>query len=227
MMKKTGWFAAIAGVCMWAAVAAQAAPITYSFSGTTDKGAVSGWFTLDGSSLTDFSFDLSALAGKGNDFSGVNMTAVDNSGGYILNTADATGGLIQNSPSGIFPQGYYQLYLTTATSDPYVGGGQLPYGSSNPNGATGLSLYFDGVPGSMYFGNPPSYPLLSDVSQYALLSGGNYGYTDFNDYLNTGTVTQLTPEPGTGLLMASGGALLLAGFWFYERRRAAGAALRG
>lgn len=222
-MKRAGWIAALAGACMLVVASAQASPITYGFTGTTDKGGVSGWFTLDNGLLTDFSFDLSALAGHGNDIGGVNLTAVDNSGGYTLNSADAGGIYMAESPNSIFPQAYYELYFTTTTSDPYVGGGQLPYGSSNPNGATTLSLYFSGLPGGMYFGNPPSYPLTSTVSQYALLSGGNYGYTDFYDFLNAGTATQLTPEPASGLLTASGGVLLLAGFWFYERRRAAGA----
>lgn len=196
-----------------AVVAAQASPITYNVTATSDKGSISGTFSVDGSTITNFSFNLSGLKNDLSDFGSVDLKSVDNSGGFTLNSNDAQSFYYVAAPSSIFPQGFTELYFYSFMSE--LGGREYPYGTSNQNVATTLGLYFSALPGTMNFGNPPTYPETSSVQQYALLPGGNYGYTSFWDFFTSGNTTA-TPEPASGTLMASG-ILLLAGLCSYKR----------
>lgn len=181
----------ILGMCLIAAVVAQASPITYDFNGTLTgwlgasnptSGAVTGWLTVDNVSgeLQDFSLALPQLGGL-NPWNGTSYTATK-----------------ANS------------YITLNQSMEF----QLEAYNYSDSQTTVLNLIFDALPGATHTGVGPQSGVLQ-----APLFGGNW--TFLSDLTGTASLpASEVPEPPSAWLLA-GGLLMAGLLVNIRRRRAA------
>jgi hypothetical protein len=184
------------------AIAAVADPITYNVtaSDSTTGITITGTFTLNGSTVTNWSFDLSSLENTYSDFG----SGVDPFGGnwQKMHTVDANGDYSMDPTNTVVVQPnndtqyiYFEAYSGDNTSV-----------AVNPKTDSTLQLIFPSFPGSFATG--------ANFSQ-CTSCGGVYNFTD---YFTSGGAMVATPEPPAWTL-AGTGALLLAGLFWAERKR--------
>ena len=195
------------GCLLLCSVAARADSL-YLFNGTlsTTSGnkAVTGTFTWSGSHITSWDLDFSALAGTcGYSCQLGGLYAVTTLGnGYVtVGTSADVNGTDANHNS-------YMSYDGGLTNTILANDGS----ANNTTGYdTQLAFDFNAIPGTFN------------------TMGGNNAYAEFvepsgnqNDYLWVGgSATLATPEPASVVFTLTGGLMLLAGFFWRERRKQA------
>lgn len=191
------------------AVAASASPITYAFTGITEPSyyqssvvggswTFTGTFTMNGNSITAFSFDFSPGKSVSNNCCNTGIDAlnpVDNSGGYVLDNNDGDSSVFANTNGWAYEISFGAYHLFNANANQYI------------TTTFGFSLTSFG-PGGFYNGEIHQYP-------------SGQGNDVYEENLASGTFTQVTPEPPAWTLLGAG-ALMLAGLvlWTDRRRQA-------
>jgi hypothetical protein len=177
----------------------------YLFNGTISTTAgnktVTGQFTWDGANITSWNLDFSALAGTCGFYcqlGGLQAFTTLGNGYQLIGTAADSNG------SGAGDNSYmsYQGGLNNTI---------ISYFGSNNNTNYGTQLYFDfnAIPGSFNASNSGSW--LEFDSQF-----------NQNDYeWVSGSAVEATPEPASVVFGLTGGLMLLAGFFWQERRKQA------
>lgn len=178
----------------------------YLFNGTlsTTSGnkAVTGTFTWNGSNVTSWDLDFSALAGTCGYYCQLGglsaFTSLGN--GYVMvgNSGDSNGGGAGDNSYMSYDGG---LNNTILEVNGYTN-------NSNTGYSTQLFFNFNAIPGTFN------------------TQGGNNVYAEFtsnslqNDYSWVGgSATLATPEPASVVFALTGGLMLLAGFFWQERRK--------
>jgi len=212
------------------AVAAAAAPITYSFTATTEplytwQGQMStgpqiinGTLTMDGSTLTAWSLDFSPLQGflaSDSDNGNTSLQPFDVNGSYVLSQ--------QNSVAS--PASFGGNFGWTIYENVYDGTAVAANAGSYPGGGPSVATLATSL--HIYFASSALGPLVGDgsgadgqIDQYYISSG--YQVPPFyTAFFSSGQATQLTPEPSTWTLAGTG--VLLGGLflWSDRKRRAA------
>ncbi|HEY8054618.1 MAG TPA: hypothetical protein VIE13_01765 [Terriglobales bacterium] len=192
------------GCLLLCSVAARADSL-YLFNGTLETTSgnktVTGQFTWNGNFVTSWDLDFSQLAGTCGWYCQLGglqpFTTLGNGYEVIGNASDSNGSAAGDNSYLSYSGGVTNTILTVSG-----------YNNNNTAYSTQLGFDFNSVPGS--------FNTLGGNNQWAaFISSGLQ-----NDYMWAGgSATLATPEPASVVLGLTGGLMLLAGFFWQERRR--------
>lgn len=198
------------GCLLLCSVAAHADTL-YLFNGTlsTTSGnkAVTGQFTWSGTNITSWDLDFSALAGTcGYACQLGGLQAFTNLGnGYVMvgSSSDSNGSDSNHNSYQSYDGGLNNTVLAVNN-----------YNNNNTGYSAQLLFDFNAIPGTFNTQN--------GNNAFAVFLDSSSNFYPQNDYSwVSGSAVEATPEPASVVLGLTGGLMLLAGFFWSERRRQA------
>jgi hypothetical protein len=186
------------------AVAAAASPVVYNVTDTMTNYSstwnIAGNLSFCDGSLCGWTFDFSQLAGQPGGVQGYpNFAPIDANGSYVLSNLNTVLNPSSNSTHFYF--------------DAYAGDGTSVAMNSNLQ-SVAFDLIFSSFPGALIQDGSGAYGQFGEEIT-------NSGCTCTAAFGTGGYAVLATPEPPSGLLLASGLALAGIAFLWFERRRVA------